>query len=529
LTPRARLRAILAQPGRPAQTRGIPNVKARPLALAVAISAALLPAVAAAAESGWRAKASPAVQRALQDDGLADVLLVLHGEPALRLVDASRPKAERGAAVVRMLRETAAAERSALLADLAAKGIEARELWVANAVVARLDAEQLAEVAARPEVARIESDRAFRVKLPDSEPAAAQPKAVEANVTRVRAPEAWALGYRGQGVVVGAQDTGYQWDHPAVRARYRGWNGATATHDRNWFDGVRAEINAAANPCGVAITSPCDDNSHGTHTLGTVLGDDGAANQIGMAPQAQWIGCRNMDSGDGRPSSYLACFQFFLAPTDVQGNDPDPALAPDIITNSWGCPGSEECVVGTFDTVLAAVRAAGILNVVAAGNGSPSCGSIADPPGTSADVFTIGATNNADALASFSLIGPITVDGSNRLKPDVVAPGVAVRSAVLNSGYGSKSGTSMATPAVAGVAALVMSANPALRGDPDAVEAILKDTAVRLNPAGTNCGAFLATDIPNHRFGWGRVDALAAVQQATAGGPMFGDGFEPGP
>lgn len=507
-------------------------MKPRPSLLALAVTTALLPAAATAADAGssWRMKASPTVQRALQDDGLADVLLVLDGEPALRLVDASRPKSERGAAVVRMLRETAAAERAALLGDLAARGIGARELWVANAVAARLTVAELADIAARPEVARVESDRPFRVALPKPEPPdGARPKAVEGNVIRVRAPEAWALGFRGQGVVVGAQDTGYQWDHPAVRARYRGWNGTTATHDRNWFDGVRAEINAATNPCGVAISAPCDDNNHGTHTLGTVLGDDGGANQIGVAPQAQWIGCRNMDTTVGRPSSYLACFQFFLAPTDVQGNNPDPALAPDIITNSWGCPGIEECIPSTFDTALAAVRAAGILNVVAAGNGSPTCGSIADPPGISADVFTIGATNNADALASFSLIGPITVDGSNRLKPDVVAPGVSVFSALRNNGYGPMSGTSMATPAVAGVAALVMSANPSLRGDPAAVEAILKDTAMRLNPAAANCGTFIATDIPNHRFGWGRVDALAAVQRALELAPMFGDGFEAGP
>jgi subtilisin family serine protease len=344
----------------------------------------------------------------------------------------------------------------------------------------------------------------------------------------VRAPEAWALGYRGQGVVVGAQDTGYQWDHPAVRARYRGWDGASAQHGYHWYDAVRSEINAGVNPCGVASNVPCDDNSHGTHTLGTVLGDDGGANQIGVAPEAQWIGCRNMDSGDGRPSTYLGCFQFFLAPTDLDGQNPDPARAPDIITNSWGCPASEQCTLDSFDTALAAVRAAGIVNVVAAGNGSATCGSINTPPATSPDVFTIGSTTNADVKSSFSLIGPVTIDGSNRLKPDLMAPGSGVRSAIPGGGYGSKSGTSMATPNVAGVAALVISANPALRGDVDAIEQILRETALPLNPAGPDCGGYSATAYPNHVYGHGRVDALAAVQRAAAEAALFRSGFEPG-
>jgi subtilisin family serine protease len=493
------------------------------LASAIALA---LPSMAAAAD--WRAKADPAVLQAAASGEPVDVLVVLRGQPALQFIDPALPKAERGLAVVAQLQATGAQARAALAADLAGRGIAYQSLWIANAVAVRLDPATLAAIAQRPEVARIESDRAFRADLPRTE--ALQPKsakAVEPNITRVRAPEAWALGFRGQGVVVGAQDTGYQWDHPAVRARYRGWNGASAQHAYHWYDAVRSEINTGVNPCGVATSVPCDDNSHGTHTLGTVLGDDGGANQIGVAPDAQWIGCRNMDSGDGRPSTYLGCFQFFLAPTDLTGQNPDPARAPDIITNSWGCPASEQCTLDSFDTALAAIRAAGIVNVVAAGNGSASCGSINTPPATSPDVFTIGSTTNSDVKSSFSLIGPVTIDGSNRLKPDLMAPGSGVRSAVPGGGYGSKSGTSMATPNVAGVAALVISANPALRGDVDAIEQILRETALPLNPAGLDCGGFAATAYPNHIYGYGRVDALAAVQRAAAQASLFTSGFEP--
>ena len=485
-----------------------------------------LPSAATAAD--WRVKATPAVLNAAASGEPVDVLIVMRGKPALQYVDPTLRKTERGRAVVAQLQAVGAQARAAVAAELDTRGIAHQSLWIANAVAARLDAATLAVIAQRTDVVRIESDRPFRADLPPTE--ALQPKAAKAvapNVARVRAPEAWALGFRGQGVVVGAQDTGYEWNHPAVRARYRGWNGTVAQHDYHWYDAVRHEINAAPNPCGVAINAPCDDDGHGTHTLGTVLGDDGGTNQIGVAPRAVWIGCRNMDSGDGRPSTYLGCFQFFLAPTNLQGLDPDPARAPDIITNSWSCPPSEQCTLDSFDTALAAIRAAGILNVVAAGNGGTSCGSINTPPATSPDVFTIGSTTNNDVKSSFSLIGPVTVDGSNRLKPDLMAPGNSVRSAVPGGGYGTISGTSMATPNVAGVAALVMSANPALRGEPEALEAILRETAVRLNPPGLDCPGFLSTAYPNHIYGYGRVDALAAVLVAV--GNVHRDGFEPLP
>ena len=504
-----------------------------PRLLAAALGVALAsPAFAA----DWRAKTAPAVLEAARSGATVDVLLVARGKPALQLIDAARPKADRGTAVVAHLRATGATGRAAILDALAARGIPARELWIANAVAARLDAAMLAELAARPEVLRVESDRAFRAVLPPVEslrPTA--PKAVEPNIQRVRAPEAWALGVRGQGVVIGAQDTGYQWDHPAVRGAYRGWNGAAATHAYHWHDAVHVDIDGTTVPgCLPNATAPCDDQGHGTHTLGTVLGDDGGANQVGVAPSAQWIGCRNMDRGVGRPSTYLECFQYFLAPTDAAGANPRPDLAPDVIVNSWGCPvgpppGGEDCVLSSFDGVLSAVRAAGIVNVVAAGNGSPNCGSIATPPAISADVFTIGATDNSDQRAPFSLVGPVTVDGSNRLKPDLVAPGASVRSTYPANSYATLSGTSMAAPNVAGVAALVISANPALRGDVAAIERILRETALPLNPPGLNCGASLATDYPNHVYGWGRVDALAAVQRALAEAPLFRDGFEQRP
>jgi serine protease AprX len=495
----------------------------RLLATAIALA---LPSIAVGAD--WRAKASPAVLQAAAAGAPVDVLIVLRGQPALQFIDPSLPKSQRGSAVMAHLQAVGGEARAALGVELADRGIPYQSLWIANAVAARLDVDTLAAIAQRPDVARVESDRASRADLPRSELAQSKrAKFIEPNIDRVRAPQAWDLGFRGQGVVIGAQDTGYQWDHPALRNRYRGWSNGTVQHAYNWFDGVRSEINPGINPCGVAISAPCDDDSHGTHTLGTALGDDGKFNQIGVAPSARWIGCRNMDSGDGRPSTYLACFQFFLAPTDGNGANPRPDLAPDIITNSWGCPASEQCTLDSFDTALAAIRAAGILNVVAAGNGSASCGSINTPPAISPNVFTIGSTDINDVKSGFSLIGPVTVDGSNRLKPDLMAPGRGVRSAVPGNDYAIKSGTSMATPNVAGVAALVISAKPALRGDPAAIEAILRESALPLTLPSPDCGSFAASAYPNHLYGYGRVDALTAVQRAMAETPLFRSGFEP--
>ncbi|MCE3002115.1 MAG: S8 family serine peptidase [Xanthomonadaceae bacterium] len=500
------------------------------------LAAALMAVLTPAAATDWRAKASPHLLDQAKSGAPLDVLLVLDGEPVLAYVDPRLPKAARGAAVVAQLQAAGADARAAVVRELAARGAPVRELWIANAVATRLGPADLAAIGALPAVVRIHADRPFRADMPRTE--SVQPKAakaIEPSVARVRAPQAWALGARGQGVLVGAQDTGYQWDHPAVRDAYRGWNGSVASHAYHWHGAIRVDIDGGSIPaCMPNATSPCDDNGHGTHTLGTVLGDDGGANQIGVAPDAQWIGCRNMDAGTGRPSTYIECFQFFLAPTDANGANPRPDLAPDIITNSWGCPvgpppAGEDCALASFDATLSALRTAGILVVVAAGNGSPNCGSIATPPAISADVFTVGSTANADVLSSFSLVGPVAVDGSGRLKPDVVAPGSGVRSATPGNSYGIKSGTSMATPNVAGVAALLISANPALRGDVPALEAILRETAQPLNPPGLSCAPYAATDHPNPIYGWGRVDALAAVQRAIAEAPMFRNGFEPAP
>lgn len=127
---------------------------------------------------------------------------------------------------------------------------------------------------------------------------------------KFRRPDVWNMGYTGQGITVGGADTGYDWGHPAIQPKYRGWNGdaSTSQHNYNWHDAIH-ELNPlnndtlgnpGTNPCGLDVTHPCDDGSHGTHTMGTMTGSD-ADNQIGVAPDAKWVGCRNMERGLGKP------------------------------------------------------------------------------------------------------------------------------------------------------------------------------------------------------------------------------------
>lgn len=453
-------------------------------------------------------KISPWVLQATQDGGHTDFLVLLSEQADLSPAYKMPTKQARGRWVYRTLWETAARTQAPLRAWLDAQGTSYRPFYIVNLILIRSgDLHLAAALAARPDVARIEANPRVRNALPRPLqvrwPEMRSPTTIEWNIQRVNAPAVWEMGYTGQGVVVGGQDTGYEWNHPALINQYRGWNGSTADHNYNWYDAI------AASP------APVDPHGHGTHTMGTIVGDDGAGNQIGMAPGARWIGCRNMDSdGYGSLATYLACFEFFLAPyplngTPEQGN---PDLAPDVTNNSWSCPTYEGCSWDTLQAAVEAQRAAGILTVAAAGNTSGAgCSSINEPPALYDAAYTVGATTSSDTIAYFSRRGPVTIDGSGRLKPELSAPGVSIRSSVPGGGYQYMQGTSMAAPHVAGAVALLWSAQPALRNQIDRTEAILNETALPLYS--TQCGDPPAS-VPNNVYGWGRLDALAAVRRA---------------
>jgi subtilisin family serine protease len=388
-------------------------------------------------------------------------------------------------------------------------------------IVADADRNLVEQLAARSDVARVDSNAPTHwIEDPAIGKLHLTPSSTnvaEWGVLNVNAPQVWAMGFNGTGMVVGDLDTGTRWTHVALKPKYRGWNGATANHNYNWHDA----IHSGGGICGANTAAPCDDDGHGTHTAGTMVGDDGAGNQIGVAPGAKWIGCRNMDQGNGTPATYTECFQFAIAPTDLTGNNPNPSLRPHVLNNSWGCPASEGCVTrAELETIVNNTQAAGIFVEVSAGNAGPGCSTVQDPPAIYSVSFSTGAINISNVLVGFSSRGPSTFYSPNLLKPNISAPGSNVRSSYGSgdSTFANLSGTSMAAPHVAGVVVLVWSARPALLRNIAATKTLLQNTAnptVTVSPAQT-CGGTLAStpgssQIPNNSFGYGRVDALAAV------------------
>ena len=338
--------------------------------------------------------------------------------------------------------------------------------------------------------------------LPVGEGTLPAPTEPQWNITSIGADRVWSeLDITGEGIVVGQSDSGVEGQHPALRANYRGRD---AGDDYHWLDPWNR------------TQSPVDIGGHGTHTLGSAVGHDG----IGVAPGAEWFGCVNLARNLGNPARYLDCLQFMLAPYPQDG-DPfgagDPARAAHVINNSWGCPPIEGCDPQALAPAVQALRAAGIFVVASAGNSGPACGSVKDPIALYNDVFTVGAVDVSGDVTSFSSRGPVTVDGSERVKPDIVAPGAAVLSALPGGSYGENDGTSMAGPHVAGVVALMWSAQPRLIGDIDRTEQLIVETARPFSGIASGCFSDDAiSTVPNNAFGYGLIDAYEAVRAAQA-------------
>lgn len=468
-------------------------------------------------------KIAPQVLDDTADGKSASVVILLSEQADVSAAYAMKDQDERGWYVYKTLTKHAERTQAPLKAFLESQGKTFQSFWAANMIVTTADRYLVESLAGRADVARIDPNKPARwIEDPEvanfgvSSPDTRSPEAAEWGVLNVNAPAVWALGFNGTGIVIANQDTGVRWTHNALKPKYRGWNGSAADHNYNWHDA----IHSGGGSCGANTVAPCDDNGHGTHTTGTTSGDDGAGNQVGVAPGAKWIGCRNMDQGNGTPATYTECFQFFIAPTDLAGNNPNPTLRPHVMNNSWGCPASEGCVTrAELETIVSNTEAAGIFVEVSAGNSGPGCSTVADAPAIYSSSFSTGAFDISNTLATFSSRGPSTFYTPNLLKPNISAPGVNVRSTTRTSdtSFGNLSGTSMAGPHVTGVVALLWSARPQLLRNIAATKALLQNTA---NPAVTvvaqTCGGTLSTQIPNNSFGYGRVDALAAVNAAPA-------------
>ncbi len=500
------------------------------LVVLVILISVIPPAMAQEVDTDWAPVPQALLTDAARSTAPVSFLVILDEQPDaaafLETHDLRRSAREtKGAAIYHYLTAFARRSQAPLRAWLDAQKVSYRPFYIVNAVEVSGGADLITALRQRPEVARLAENP--RIPFQDPRPTPEDEVSVQAQalseinapygILYTRAPEVWAMGYRGAGVVVASQDTGVDWDHPALKEKYRGWDPTTqsVSHIYNWFDAWGSTGTANCDPDPQV---PCDDNGHGTHTVGTILGSEGDAGSsfiVGMAPDAEWIGCRNMRLGAGTPASYTACFEFFLAPYP-QGGDPmtdgNPALAPDVINNSWYCPPDEGCDYESLLQVVETVRAAGQMVVGSAGNNGPGCETVRYPISAYADVFSVGAHSSSGGIASFSSRGPVTVDGSGRMKPEITAPGVGVESANNGGGYRSLSGTSMAAPHVAGAVALLWSAVPELKGQIDETEQILMKSATPVLVS--DCMANAPPSVPNPVYGYGRLDVESAVSMA---------------
>jgi hypothetical protein len=448
------------------------------------------------------ATVDPRVAEAIEAEGSTDFWVVFDARADLGGADDIADWGERGQYVYDRLTGTAGDSQAGLVAELTRRNVDFESIWIVNALLVRNGDQAILDLArARPEVAEIAATRTYELPEPIDDPDRARIQAIEWGVANVKADQVWSqFGVRGEGVVVANIDTGVEYTHPALVNQYRGNNGdGTFDHNYNWRD-----------PGGDACPdAPCDTDGHGTHTMGTMVGDDGAGNQIGVAPGAQWMSAMGCPFGGCPDVDLFESAQFVMAPTDLQGENPRPDLRAQIVNNSWGS-NNGPFEDPFFNDVVDSWTAAGIFGVFSNGNSGPGC----DTAGSPADydsAWGVGAYDINNTIAFFSSRGPAGEE-SPYIKPDVAAPGVDVRSSLPGASYGNLSGTSMAAPHQSGTVALMWAAAPSLLGDIAGTRQVLDDSAVDADD--TSCGG---TADDNNVFGEGRLDALAAVDQSPRG------------
>ena len=390
--------------------------------------------------------------------------------------------------------------------------------YIINAIHLKAKANLIEKLASYPKVDKIDINQKIQAENPvDKQPSKVESDRdeIEWNLKNIGADLAWNQGIRGQGVTVGIMDSAVDANHPALKRKFKGYDQSSDRvnfNDSNYFDAIQ----------GKQDTSGVLDMAHGSHCTGIVLGSELNSNgeefnRVGVAPDAQWINARIFDSNykNVEQSSFIKAAEWMLAP----GND--PSKAPQIINNSWG--GSQYLTDTWFKSTVDRWRQAHILPVFAAGNQMPG----ESLPGESSIVipasypesFAVGAVDIMGNLASFSKRGPSLFDTS-LIKPEISAPGVKVRSSIKDT-YAYMSGTSMAAPHVAGVAALIKSAKQNL--DDREIQKILEETAT------PRTDSYYKTT-PNNGYGYGIVNAYAAVVKAmdkeigTIRGRVMSDG-----
>lgn len=444
------------------------------------------------------AKFTAAVSKQLETQKTADFWVRFADRADLSKASAIKDWNKRGTAVYDALRKQAETSQADVVSQLKKANIDHTSYWISNAVLVRGGTSDLAQsLAKQAEVSQILETSVFVNDKPVAKKADTTmgKDAVEWGIAAINADDVWASGVTGQGITVASIDSGTDVTHPALRPKYRGLlPGGTLDNNYNFFDSA-----GACNDAG----DPCDTDAHGTHTMGTMVGSDGA-NQIGVAPDANWIeanGCSTCADADLMESG-----QWMLAPTRVDGTSPDPSKRPHVINNSWGSrnPSNEPFM----EDITLAWEAAGIFGQWSNGNSGPGCNT-SGSPGSRVANYSAGAFDASGRIASFSARG---AGQDGLIKPNISAPGVNVRSSLPGGAYGSYDGTSMASPHVAGAVALLWSAAPSLIGDIAGTRALLNSTAVDV--ADTTCGG---TAENNNIWGQGKLDVQALIAAAPVG------------
>ncbi|TAE54259.1 MAG: T9SS C-terminal target domain-containing protein [Bacteroidetes bacterium] len=420
---------------------------------------------------------------------------------------------ERAYSVITALQQTAAATQGPLNTFLQSHpGVmsgSVESYWIANVIRAHIRLDAALALDARNDVWMVlpvvQEELSDFVRVDASPEELTSVNGREPGHTAINAPAMWKLGYTGQSRKVLVIDSGVDITHPALKDNYYG---LFSSDTLAWYG-----LNESSSP------TDCDE--HGSHVTGTVCGLNRSTNDtIGVAFNALWMGAPAIDNDEngpivgcqGGPNS-LQSLQWAINP---DGNSSTTKDMPDVVNNSWGGPnGGNSGLCNTSSTLaINALEVAGIAAVFSAGNrGDEGAGSIGSPAWYSADTvnaFSVGAINAYNPsypLGSFSSQGPTlcAATGSLQIKPEVVAPGVNVRSSVPGGGYAQFLGTSMAAPHVSGALLLLKEAFPNLPGRD--LKLALYYTATDLGVAGED-----------NLYGNGLINVKAAYDYLVAKG-----------
>lgn len=412
------------------------------------------------------------VVTSVKESGIAD-----RGQRTTKFVESLEQHAEQSQQALKSLLSHEAATAEPLFSEF-------KSFWITNQVYIK-DATfpLLEQLVSEPSIASITEEPVAQVPTLVGETIAVDTSNLTTTawgLLKTKVPDVWATGNAGQGVVVGTIDTGVVYTHEILRDNFRS--------SYNWFDPNSNN------------TTPSDNDGHGTFTAGILVG----ANGVGVAPGATWITCKGCRDSGCFLSDLLKCAEFMTCPTDPAGNNKDCSKAPDLVSNSWVFRLGDT----SYQAAVDAWHAAGIIPIFGIGNDGDYGCDTARSPGDLPNVISVGAVESSGSLATFSSKGP-----NYGIKPEVSAPGVSITSAwgPTDLSYRTASGTSAAAPHVAGIVALMLSANPALTYEQVRSKLLATTDTADLVSTGDVCGKVADTVFPNNHFGYGRVNAQRAV------------------